>query len=62
MTLALLVVVLKKPWMLGPMSFVPVVLYFALGYIAGYSGDIKIQALPFSLITRLGEYYYSNMT
>jgi len=62
MTLALLVVVLKKPRMLAPMSFVPVVLAFILGYIANYAENIEIQLMPFALIVKLSEHYYSNQT
>lgn len=62
MTLALLVVILKKPRMLTPISFVPIMLAFALGYTANYAENIEIQVLPFALITRLSEHYYSNIT
>jgi len=62
MTLALLVVVLKKPRMLTPMSFVPIILAFILGYTANYAENIEIQVLPFALIVRLSEHYYSSIT
>ena len=61
MTLAMLVIVLRRPRMLSAMCMAPVVLAFGLGYTANYAGGVEIQALPFGLITRLGEHYYSGI-
>lgn len=61
MTLALLVIVLRRPRALSAVSWVPVILSFGLGYTANYAGGVEIQALPFALVTRLSEHYYSGV-
>jgi len=61
MTLALLVVLLRRPRALTAVSFVPAVLAFMLGYTANYAGGTEMQIQPFSLIVKLGDYYYSGV-
>jgi multisubunit Na+/H+ antiporter MnhC subunit len=58
-TLALLVVVLRKPKLLGMISFVPFLLSYALGMAGIYVGSGLLHLSPFNLIMLLTYHYYS---
>jgi hypothetical protein len=61
-TVALLVVVLKKPRALGLASFLPFVLSYGLGMAGLISTGGSIHFSPFNIILVLNYHYYANAT
>uniref|UniRef100_A0A7J3Z8T6 Uncharacterized protein n=1 Tax=Ignisphaera aggregans TaxID=334771 RepID=A0A7J3Z8T6_9CREN len=58
-TLALLVVAMRKPRLLGMLSFVPLMLSYALGMYGLMAGGGLVHLSPFNIILLLAFHYYT---